>query len=471
THRHHSGELSDGLNITSRRFPVRLTLYDLDNRLFYDTLYTLLSAGGQRADQILGRALAGSRLNILEGDNYYTENLEISAEETNAWRFGLRLFPYAESDPLLTAKAVAVAGQFLNSPALVSYFRNILEEEESYGEDLCAAYMGLAALREPVLLELRQFFILAQKDETFTLEDKLHLAIALALIGDHSSAKEWYEANIHTALENKGNTLYYISANNTHYNYVLSAEAAMLAILLNHADHRGLLAYLLNQQSATYTPLLEIAAYIDKYNPKPESAAACSYTLGGKTITINFADKRQLYLELGEKQLKESNFRVTQGNVGYNAYYFGGLEEAEKDLPKGVSINRVLSSDELSLGDTLTVTTTISFDSNAAVGTYHIAQIVPTGLRFMNVPNNYYKNRWYYRYGEMGLIDFYIYPLSKWSNYDAFGRTSMPSSVTFSYSACAVLPGTYIMEADAISYSGDNTLYASLRNLVTIVNE
>jgi hypothetical protein len=41
-------------------------------------------------------------------------------------------------------------------------------------------------------------------------------------------------------------------------------------------------------------------------------------------------------------------------------------------------------------------------------------------------------------------------------------------SVTFSYTARAVLPGTYIMEADAISFSGDNTLYAGERRQITV---
>jgi len=44
----------------------------------------------------------------------------------------------------------------------------------------------------------------------------------------------------------------------------------------------------------------------------------------------------------------------------------------------------------------------------------------------------------------------------------------MPGSVTFTYEARAVLPGTYIMEADAISYSGSNTLYATERRSITV---
>ena len=476
THRQQSGELNAGFTFQARRFPVRLSLYDIDNRLFYDTLYTLLSAGGQRADQILSRALAGQRLNELNDRDIYSTEPEISEEEASAWRYGLRLFPYAETDPLLTAKAAAVAGRYLDGPDLAEYFRKTLASEESYAEDICAAYMGLAALKEPVLLELRNFFKQAQDDDAFSLQDRLHLATGLALLGDHSTAESWYEANIHNALQSSGNTLYFSSANDdAHYNYTVSAEAAMLATLLNHADHRGLVTYLTSQRSTTYAPLLELAVYINKYSPKPESAAALSYTLGEQTVNINFADQRQIYLELGEEQLKNANFKVEQGNVGYSVYYFGGLEEAQTTLPAGVNINRTQSADTLKMGETLTVITTVTFDDTAAPGVYHIAQVAPTGLRFEDVPgrtslyDSSGQRNWYYRVGEMGLIDFYIYPLSRQQNQDAFARYAMPRSVTFSYKARAVLPGTYIMEADAISYSGDNTLYASKRSQVTVI--
>jgi len=103
-----------------------------------------------------------------------------------------------------------------------------------------------------------------------------------------------------------------------------------------------------------------------------------------------------------------------------------------------------------------------------AVLSLAIAQVVPSGLRFVRVPSYSYNNSWYYRSGEMGLIDFYIYPHNRWSNQDAFDRSTMPGSITFKYQARAVLPGTYIMEADAISFSGDNNLYAGERLQVTV---
>jgi hypothetical protein len=298
----------------------------------------------------------------------------------------------------------------------------------------------------------------------------LYLATGLALLGDNSSVEGWYEDAIHSQLTAEGNTLFYKQSGDAHEDYKLTAAASSLACLLNDHDHRQLLLYLTSHRSVTYLPLLELAVYVGKYSPKPDSPAVFSYQLNGQTVRQTFDKRRQLYLELGEKQLAEADFKVLEGNVGYNAYYFGGFDEAEKTLPAGVGISHVLSSEQVKLGNVVTVTTTITFSGAAPVGHYHISQIVPSGFRFTRIKDySYYDSNWYYRLGEGGMIDFYIYPLRGYSNNDVFNRPSMPGSVTFSYEARAVLPGQYIMEAPALSYSGSNTLYAGQRHNISVV--
>jgi hypothetical protein len=116
-----------------------------------------------------------------------------------------------------------------------------------------------------------------------------------------------------------------------------------------------------------------------------------------------------------------------------------------------------------------TVSTTLTFSEEAPVGYYHISQIVPTGLRFTAVKDyTYYQSNWHYQVGEGGMLEFYIIPLRGYRNNDPFKRPAMPASVTFTYEARAVLPGTYVMEAPAISYSGSNTLYAGERRYITV---
>jgi hypothetical protein len=174
------------------------------------------------------------------------------------------------------------------------------------------------------------------------------------------------------------------------------------------------------------------------------------------------------YLELGESQLAGADFRVLQGSVGYGISYYGGFDEAEKNLPEGVSIIRTLSASKASLGNTVTVTTSVIFDRSAPVGYYHISQIVPTGLRFVRVKNYNHYEGWYFRKGDGGMIDFYINPRRDQRSGSAFNEPTMPGSITIVYEARAVLPGTYIMEATTMSYSGSNILYADERSEISI---
>ena len=484
--RYIKGDLSDGLTVSATRFPVSLVFYDIDNTLFYDILYQMLYSYGKRVDQIIARALAGKRLNEVNGDSYYTEELDIDAEEINSWYYGLRLFPYAEYDPVLTAKAAAVAPEFLNRAALADYFKRILDNTSSAYLDIAAAYMGLGALKRPVLLDLRKLFAEARESDDFTVEETLYLAIGLALFGDTGTARVWYEDEIHGKLQSASQTLFYVpnddsatdqrglysrvrrsSPNDaTHADFQLTAEIAMLACLINHEDHYQLLSYLTSYRSLAYLPLFELATYVGKYSPKPVNPASLSYQLAGKTIQHTFDKRRQLYLELGETQLEQADFKVLEGKVGYHAYYMGGFNEAEKTLPAGVSISHQLSSQNIKLGDELTITTTVTFSNEAPVCYYDISQIVPSGFRFLAVENySYYDSDWHYRVGERGMLELFINPL--WKD-DIFKRRYMPSSITFSYKARAVLPGTYIMEAPALSYSGSNTLFAGERHQISV---
>ncbi|MDR2712381.1 MAG: Ig-like domain-containing protein [Clostridiales bacterium] len=464
--RSQNGTLNEGLNIAAKRFPVNISFFDLDNQLFYQIIYSMFHSYGKRADQIIARAAAQKRLNEVDDSNSYNAILDIDPAEEGQWRYGLRLFPYAEVDPLLTAKALAVAGDFLHRPALTDYFTAIIKNKEAGAADVAAAYMGLAALKKPVLLDLQKLLAASDAGDYFSFEDKLYLATGLALLGDRAAASQWYEDNIHSLLKRDGNYMFISELANAHNDYKLSAAAAMLACLVNHEDHRYLLTYLCQNSSETYVPLLELATYINKYSPRPDSAASFSYRLAGKTIGHSFADQQHLDLELGETQLAESNFEVQEGNVGYSVYYSGGHDEAENTLPPGVSISYDLNTEQVVLGDLLRVTTTVKFADNAPACNYNISQIVPSGFRFVGVPDYNYRDNWYYQVGEAGMINFYIYPL--WQNSDDFNRQKMPGSITFSYEARAVLPGTYIMEADAISYSGSNTLYATERRSITI---
>ena len=468
TSRYSGGDLRDGVSVSPKRFPVGIVFYDVENRLLYDILYKMLYTPGKRADQAIVRALAGRRLNQIDPENAYPDTLDVDGEELQYWRDGLRLFPYAETDPLLSAKAAAAAPELLNQSALADYFTRVLLADNHTPLDHAAAYMGLGALKKPVLLDLRRYFSETLENEDSSLEEKLYLATGLALLGDTNAASDWYTKEIHGLLTREGNTLLYRKSGAAHEDYKLTSAISMLASLINHPDHQQLLLYLTTHRSATYLPLLELAIYTSRYSPKPDSPAAFSYQLDGKTIRKTFDKSRSLYLELGKKQLAEARFEVLEGDVGYGLYYFGGFDEAEKTLPQGVSFSQDVSASSVKLGDKVLFTTVISFDGSAPVGHYHLSETVPSGFRYTGVADYQYNSDWYYRKGEGGMLDFYIFPRRGDRNASDFNEPYMPGSVTITYEARAVLPGTYIIEAPAIQYSGDNTLYAGERGQISV---
>jgi hypothetical protein len=219
-----------------------------------------------------------------------------------------------------------------------------------------------------------------------------------------------------------------------------------------------------------------MAVFLRTHMPEEGSTASFSYNLSGNRIKHTFEDSFRTRLQMGEFALRQADFTVESGSVGYTALYTGGLDD-EIGWPQGVTVSSVVSGNNIRVGGRFTVTTTVTFDRTAEVGTYHIRQMVPSGLRFASARLESYngetiRNRWvrmpfWHITGENGMNNFYIGPVFETRAVGGFERV-MPTSVTFSYEARAVLPGRYIIESTAISLSGDDTIYKGERGVVYI---
>ena len=482
TSRSQSGNLVDGIDIDPLRFPVRITLFDLDNRLYYDVLFRLLHSFGERADQRIVRALAGEILNKLSETSIYPARLNVDTSEFWSWNnFGIRLFPFAESDVMLTAKAAAAAPHFFDSYGMIRYFTRIIDNADSHPVDIAAAYMGLAAFSEPVLPELRE--ALANRTERgLTYEEQLAYAVGLALLGDILPALEWYETVLRTGLVQNGDEIRIAFTGIPHVDYVWTANAAMLTALAGHPDHHGLITFLLNNSSPLHLPLLELAVFAARHIPNMDSTAAFSYNLDGREITFDFGRTISTRLELGERQLAEADFAVISGNVGYTVQFQGGMPE-EIGFPDGISVETIIESPTpgtIRVGDRVRVITTITFDAGTSRGQlYHIRQALPSGLRFIDAYLLEYDGvtfaesdrRFGYRIGNRRIPFFFWEGEGGVINFHMSSPTSdlrRPASITFLYEARAVLPGEYILEATALSLSGNDTLFRGVREVIYI---
>jgi hypothetical protein len=469
TERHMSGDLKDGINLSSRRFPVEMIMYDRENALFYDIIYDLLTAYANRADRKIARAAAGEKMNALGGEHRYSGYDGIN--EWGEWSAnGVRLFVYGRYDPVLTAKAIMAAPEMFNADAVI-YLRNVIDDENSGYRDRAAAYMALAALREPILPELRAAFTESLDRGGYGLEETVFLATGLALLGDTAPALEWYDEELRGYIVTDYDYPRLVNGDGEAYNYRLTAGAAVLAAVLGHADHTGLMSYIYRYRSDMYLPHLELAVYVGAHTPGIGGTARFSYELNGETVTEDFGKKAYIYLELGREQMEEADFTVLEGDVGYTAYY-AGEPDSGGEPPEGVSVVTSINAPDADVGDTVSFETTVTFAEDSQTGYFEIIQSVPSGLRFTGAKllnfegigfGDYYGSGYYYA-ESLGYVRFSYYV----DDYElihfligpsVYNDDRMPDAVTFRLDARAVLPGDYVAEGAAYGFEGGESLY------------
>jgi hypothetical protein len=103
--------------------------------------------------------------------------------------------------------------------------------------------------------------------------------------------------------------------------------------------------------------------------------------------------------------------------------------------------------------------------------------MVPSGLRFTDATLFSYNgrqpaNRWahqpfWHHFGESNILNVYIGAITDVAAVGGYFRV-MPSSVVFSYTARAVLPGRYIVESTVIGLAGDDELYSGDRGVIDV---
>ena len=124
------------------------------------------------------------------------------------------------------------------------------------------SYVGLAAMDEPVLVEMQNF--LAANEEILTDRQKLWMAVGLAELGDFEGAWQIYRAMEEAFSESDGRLSY--QSSNLDDTADTTAAALVLHSILGSDEADQLLSYLLwadqmDQMGRSTVPHLEILAY------------------------------------------------------------------------------------------------------------------------------------------------------------------------------------------------------------------
>jgi len=433
-----------------------LTFYNRDSSLLYNELQSLRWSWGQRLDQKLARKISQELLKKrFNEEPYFDEEFDIS--EYQAPDGGLAILSYDYSDPALSAKMAALAGDFIDKSALAAYFRSILDYENSLQEDVAYALWGLAALKEPVLLDIRNLL----DNEDLSTDIKLILGVALAQIGDYQGAGEIYIE----AMSESGkitDTFAFLERSTRDGTIESTALCSLIAMYIDAPEKIKLFNYVKSNSTEEILVNLERLIFVTNYTGYPDSVASFTYELDGAKKRIELKNGSCYSLVLTPDKLSSIRFSDVNGNVTLSMSYVAPVSELEASQDNLVSLSRSYSVEEtetnsFSRSDLIKITLTPSFSVNAPDGYYEITDILPSGLRYVY-------NR---------LDQWNTYPDEVSGQKVVFGfyyDKKQPEAKSIVYYARAATPGTYTADNAAIRHSDSSVAGFAGKTTVTVNN-
>lgn len=337
-------DLSEGIDIKPTKFPVTLTFFDKEYMFYTDILRKLAFYYGDRTDIKMARGFARKELGFLTEEEYINSY--------SAQSGFIKILPNAEESAGYTAMLCAAMPELVNRSAAVPRFEKMLSSRETDKADICIAYMGLAALGEPVLEEIKAAL---ESGEFTNYYDQMRLTAALAMCGDYDSAYEYFvkftpTISVHDDDPEKISAVVAASGNESR-EYTQLALVTASILKLPEADYFA--RYLYTDKSTQYdSNAMEFVVYLKNYVPEVEGDAVFTYNLNGKTETVKLERYYGKRIRFGEEQLKNADFKVQSGSVLAMAGYIGRV--SEQGSPANMKVTKTITGD-LSVGSEVTV--------------------------------------------------------------------------------------------------------------------
>lgn len=406
--------LKEAANIESVRYPVKLMVYDQRMQPYMEGLQLLSMQAGERTEIVAAAYRAQLAYNALldEADREPVRR-DSRLDDLQNDDGGVRLLPVSESDAAVTAKMLVAAPELINKGAARDYLKAVLQDPAATPDDRVMAYLGLAAAKEPVLLDLLR--IISEEGASMTDAQRLYLGTGLALLGDFTSADLVYNS-LGDRLVKDGDMLYVEGADGTlDARIQTSAAALMLASVTSNPDADALMRYMNNldqDRAKSYSTLgnLEMLCYINSFIPAQKGAESFSYTdTQGETHKYTLENGGVEPLSMSYEALAAANFQVS-GNVYACALYTGYAEAAQIPDDERVQISKTytpVAGDGISVSDRVRVDLTVRFSDDAPDGCYIISDYIPSGMRYMET------------YGESGANPYFDW---MWGRIDNEGQ-------------------------------------------------
>lgn len=399
---------------------VQVVVADANRGGLYADIAALADAPSDRLDDIVARAVGQELLATAFGEPAAVPvDLRSTTYQTATGE--LSLFPYSSPDLGLTADVALAAPERFGRQAMARAFRTALDGAEIERADAIVALRGLAAVGEPVLVDVRALLDgAADLDPALSVTEHLDLGLAAALLGDTDAAEAAYRAVLGDHGQVRATAARIDDGADADDVLSATARAALLGALLGDDLAPALHAYAAAEPGRDVSLAIWHAAYLRAALPRlSETAATVRYTLPSGDETVTIERGRTVVLHLTPAMRDALDLRVVDGAasvtvVGREAMT-AGAGAADPDLalarrygartfvpaPAGPYLGpadaeptpdaaATAAAEADAVAESLTaidegalvaVTLTPQLGPKAATGCYQVSDLLPSGLR------------------------------------------------------------------------------------------
>jgi hypothetical protein len=294
---------------------------------------------------------------------------------------GMTMLPHAEADLTTTIRIMPFILDDINVNNLTNYLYRIYEGSAT--DNKMHALYGLAMLKEPVLLDLRNYARL----EGLPIRDIAYIALGFAALGETETAAALYNERIKPHMQHVA-PYYRVNTGETRADILeATSVVALLAAQLGTPERLGLHQYTVRNHNNTFITAMHrlsfIAHEIGSMNP---AQASITYTLFGQTVTRDLSGWRSFTLRIPTQNLHEFRLTAVTGDVGAVSIHRTPLEHIET-IDNDITITRqyfrageTVSRTSFEQGDLVRVQLTVDFSKKDMTGSYQITDFLPAGL-------------------------------------------------------------------------------------------
>lgn len=354
---------------------TEITFVDSGVAYYYHNLLSLYYNDGKRLDQIVASKAAADILN-----KYFGKDLPSHDEDEGNYILesyqrhdGLSLLPYSGNDLKLSALVATfdINLDRYSKHTLKDYFYEIFKDSKSNLDDVVLSLLGLASMKEPVLLDLREI----AKAPELSVEQKLYIGLAYAKIGSYPDARK--------ILEDVVNKLEGDTSNKGLHNLALGADLAAAINDVQTAEKLWKNVKLESFGNEDLTNLYELGYVTGSLK-------------NAKTQPVSFKYKSNKYNESVELKTGESKsvlaspgdivaVSVSDGSLAAILSYKEGVEPDQFKKDERLRIKRKYSvngkeTTTFNEGDMVKVTLSLDNPGKIDYPFYRITDILPSGL-------------------------------------------------------------------------------------------